>query len=69
MGSALQALGGLYGTVFAIYLTVLGWSVSTLYFQISIGGSSLWIGVASGLLVAMAAGFAVMGRYRKIPLV
>lgn len=68
MGAAFQALGGLYGAVLAVYLTVLGWSVATIYYQITLGGSMLWAGVACGLLAAMAAGFAVMGRHRKIPL-
>ena len=69
MGAAFRELGAFYGTVMMIYLTVLGWSVATLYYQVTLGHRALWIGVPIALLVAMVAGFAVMGHRRKVQLV
>jgi len=69
MGAAYRELGKLYGTIMMVYLTVLGWSVATLYYQITLGHSAVWIGVPIGLLIAMVSGFAVMGHRRKVQLV
>ncbi len=69
MGAAFRELGRYYGVVMMVYLTVLGWSIATLYFQITLGHSILWIAVPILLLVAMISGFAVMGRRRKIQLI
>jgi ferrous iron transport protein B len=68
MGAAFQALGKLYGVVLMVYLTLLGWSTSTLYYQITLGHSLLWGGVASGILAAMIIVFMIMGRYRRVPI-
>ena len=68
MGAAFNELGRLYGIILMVYLTVLGWSVATLYYQLTLGRQWLWIAVPCALLAAMAGGFALMGRYRRIPL-
>ena len=68
MGAAFRELGRYYGVVMMVYLTVLGWSVATLYYQIALAHSILWIVIPILLLVAMISGFAVMGRQRKIQL-
>lgn len=66
MGVAFRELGRFYGTVMMVYLTVLGWSVATLYYQITIGRQLLWIAVPAAMLLAMAASFKAMGYKRKI---
>jgi ferrous iron transport protein B len=66
MGTAYRELGRLYSAIMAVYLTVLGWSVATLYFQLSIGHSPVWTTVPIVLLLAMFGSFAVMGKKRKI---
>lgn len=68
MGAAFRELGRFYGTVMMVYLTVLGWSVATLYYQITLGHSALWISVPIVLLVSMFGGFGIMGRNRKLKL-
>lgn len=68
MGAAFRELGTRYGIVLMAYLTVLGWSVATLYYQLTLGHRALWIVVPCVLLIAMFAGFTIMGRRRRIPL-
>ena len=69
MGAAFRELGRFYGLVLMIYLTVLGWSVATLYYQVSAGHQWVWMATPCALLLAMSGGFYLMGRYRRIPLV
>ncbi len=69
MGAAFRELGRFYGLVMMVYLTVLGWSVATLHYQIALAREAVWIAVPVALLGAMAASFAIMGRRRKIPLI
>jgi len=66
MGAAFRELGRFYGIVLMVYLTVLGWSVATLYYQFTLGYQAVWIGIACFLLVAMFGGFWLIGRTRRI---
>jgi ferrous iron transport protein B len=66
MGAVFRELGKGYGTLMAVYLTVLGWSVATLYYQISMGHQPLWIAAPVILLCAMFASFWLMGRNRNL---
>jgi ferrous iron transport protein B len=68
MGVAFRELGRVYGLVLVVYLTVLGWSVATLYYQITIGRQWIWMATPCALLLAMSGGFYLMGRRRRIPL-
>ncbi|MGI5868014.1 MAG: ferrous iron transport protein B [Kiritimatiellia bacterium] len=69
MGAALRELGAFYGVVMMTYLTVLGWSVATLHYQITLAREPLWIAVPTLLLAAIVASFAIMGRRRKVRLI
>jgi ferrous iron transport protein B len=69
MGAAFRELGRLYGIILMVYLTVLGWSVATLYYQISLGHQWFWIVTPCLLLAGMAGSFYLMGRRRRVPLV
>jgi len=69
MGAAFRELGNFYGVVMMVYLTVLGWSVATLHYQIALAREPLWIAVPAALLAALVVSFAIMGRRRKIPLI
>ena len=66
LGAAYRELGRFYTTVFGVYLTALGWSVATLYYQITLGRQALWIAVAAGLLLAMFGSSAAIGKKRKV---
>lgn len=68
MGAAFHELGRFYGIVMMVYLSVLGWSVATLYYQIMLGHSLLWLVMPVVLMASLIGGFWVMGRRRKVRL-
>jgi ferrous iron transport protein B len=50
-------------TVFSvIYLTVLGWIVSTLFYQLTVGFQPLWIAVPLAMLSSIIVGMRVVGK-------
>lgn len=53
LGTAFRELGNFYGTVLAVIQTLLGWSLSVLLFQVTIGHSVLWIVVSSAILLSI----------------
>jgi len=69
MGAAFRELGRGYGLLLMGYLTVLGWSVATLYYQFTLGHQTVWILTACALLALMFGGFWLLGRKRKIQLI
>ena len=66
MGAAFRELGRFYGTLLAVYLTVLGWSVATLYYQLALGHQTVWILTPCALLGALFGGFWLLGRRHRI---
>ena len=60
LGAILREIGPGYGWLSVGYLTVLGWIVATLFYQLTVGRSPLWIGAA----LALAAG--IYGLFRLI---
>jgi ferrous iron transport protein B len=68
MGAAFRELGRFYGLVLIVYLTVLGWSVATFYYQVAAGHQWIWMATPCALLLAMSGGFYLMGRHRRVPL-
>ena len=68
-GVALKELGTFYGALFISYLTLLGWSVATVYHAVTVSHSVLWLSVGAGILVAMFGVFALIGRKRKVDMV
>ena len=64
MSTIIREIGPKFGALAMIYLTVLAWSVATLFFQIARGHSVLWMAVATGLVVLFIPIFnAVSGRW------
>lgn len=53
LGTAFRELGNFYGTVLAVIQTLLGWSLSVLLFQVTIGHSVLWIVVSLAMLLSV----------------
>ncbi len=66
LGTAFRELGWKYGLIFAGYLTLLGWVLATLFYQISLGHDTVFMAVAVVLFVAMIVSFYVMGKRRKV---
>jgi ferrous iron transport protein B len=53
-------------TVFSvIYLTALGWIVSTLFYQFTVGFQPLWIAVPLAMLLSIIVGLKVVGRQQS----
>ena len=64
-----KEIGKLYGAIFVGYLTVLGWSVATMYHAVMVSGSVPWLAVGAGLVAAMFGGFALFGRRHRVDMV
>jgi ferrous iron transport protein B len=64
-GAMAREIGSRYALVSALYLLVVAWSVATLFYQFTLGGSVLWVGVALGLLALMVLMFWMLGRRRS----
>ena len=65
LGTAFRELGRFYGTLMVVFQTIIGWSLSVLFFQLAVGGSALWIGVAATLLVGVVVALLLIGRDQK----
>lgn len=65
-GAAYRELGRFYASIFVGYLTVLGWCVATLYYQLIIAQQLLWIIIPILLLVAMYTSFWFIGKKKKV---
>lgn len=63
-----KEVGKFYGAVFVGYLTILGWSVATVYHAVMVSGSLLWGSVGVGLIMSLFALFALIGKKRRIDL-
>ena len=65
LGTAFRELGKFYGTLMVSFQTVIGWSLSVLFFQVTVGSSVLWISIATALLVAVIATLFIIGRRNR----
>ncbi len=65
-GAILKEIGWFYGILSVLYLTVLGWIVATIFYQLTIGHSLLWIMVASLVLILVGFMFYVIGRKKQM---
>ena len=66
LGTAFRELGRFYGTLMVTFQTIIGWSLSVLFFQLTVGGSALWISVSATLLVAVVVALLVLGKKKRI---
>ena len=68
-GVVFREIGKFYGTIFVGYLTLLGWSVATIYHAVMVSGSVLWLMIGGGILVAMFGGFWAYGRKHRVDMI
>jgi ferrous iron transport protein B len=68
-GVVFREIGKLYGTIFVGYLTLLGWSVATIYHAVMVSGSGMWLIIGTGILVAMFGGFWLYGKKHRVDMV
>jgi ferrous iron transport protein B len=62
LGAAAREIGGVMALFNAIYLTLLGWCVATLFYQITVGHQALFIVLPVLLLAMLMAGLVAAGR-------
>ncbi|SMF39331.1 ferrous iron transport protein B [Desulfovibrio gilichinskyi] len=68
IGATKQEMGGFYSGVMAMYCTALGWSVATLFYQITEGRNILYIGIALAILAAIYGTLKYLGTKESEPL-
>lgn len=62
LGAGVKELGSRLSVVLVTYLTLLGWSVATLYYQFTAGHQSIWIGVSVVILIFIMGSFRLLGK-------
>lgn len=65
MGTAFRELGRFYGTLMMVFQTVIGWSLSVLFFQVTCGHSTAWIFTSVALLAGVVVALVVIGRDQR----
>ena len=68
-GVVFREVGKWYGTIFVCYLTLLGWSVATIYHAVMVSHSSLWFCIGAGILAAMFGSFWCYGKRHRIDMI
>lgn len=65
MGTAFRELGRFYGTLMMVLQTVIGWSLSVLFFQVTCGHSVVLIVTSLVLLAGVVVALVVIGRDQR----
>ena len=68
-GVVFREVGTFYGSIFVGYLTVLGWSVATVYHAVMVTQSVFWLSVGLALPALMFGGFWLYGKNHKIDMI
>ena len=68
-GVVFREVGKWYGTIFVCYLTLLGWSVATIYHAVMVSHSSLWFCIGAGILATMFGSFWCYGKRHRIDMI
>jgi ferrous iron transport protein B len=69
MAIVVREIGWGYSSILFSYLTILGWCVATLYFQITTGHNPVWVITPCAILAGVAAAFYAIGRKTKVKMV
>lgn len=62
IGATRQEMGGFYSAVMAMYCTALGWSVATLFYQVTEGKNMIYIAIALAILGGIYATLKYLGN-------
>lgn len=65
MGTAFRELGRFYGMLMMVFQTIIGWSLSVLFFQITCGHSTAWIVTSVALLAGVVVSLVLIGRDQR----
>ncbi len=69
MATVVREIGWGYSAILVGYLTLLGWCVATLYFQITSAHQFLWIAIPCGIFAAIIATFYALGKYIRVRMI
>jgi ferrous iron transport protein B len=62
LGVSAREIGGKLAVLQAVYLTFIGWSVATLFYQLAAGHRAVWILVPLLMIGVLVAGLKIIGR-------
>lgn len=62
LGAAAREVGGVMALFNAVYLTLLGWCVATLFYQVTVGHQVLFIFIPVSILAILTAGLVAAGK-------
>lgn len=65
MGTAFRELGRFYGMLMMVFQTIIGWSLSVLFFQVTCGHSTAWIVTSVALLAGVVVSLVLIGRDQR----
>ena len=65
MGTAFRELGRFYGTLMMVFQTIIGWSLSVLFFQVTCGHSTAWIVTSVALLAGVVVSLVLISRDQR----
>ena len=65
MGTAFRELGRFYGTLMMVFQTIIGWSLSVLFFQVTCGHSTALIVTSVVLLAGVVVSLVLLGRDQR----
>lgn len=65
LAAAIKEMGNFFGTLLPVYLTVMAWIISTLYYQIAEGHSLFWIAVPLSLLALLFMTLKIIGMVKE----
>ncbi|WP_290742898.1 Fe(2+) transporter permease subunit FeoB [Fibrobacter sp. UBA4309] len=65
MGTAFRELGRFYGMLMMVFQTIIGWSLSVLFFQVTCGHSTAWIFTSVVLLAGVVVSLVLIGRDQR----
>ncbi|MFA6623097.1 MAG: Fe(2+) transporter permease subunit FeoB [Fibrobacteraceae bacterium] len=65
LGTAFREVGTFYGILLTMFQTLLGWSLATLFFQITVAHNAVWISASLGILGAIILSFILIGMHRR----
>ena len=68
-GVVFREIGKLYGAIFVGYLTLLGWSVATVYHAVMVSHSGMWLVAGTSILALMFGGFWLYGKRHRVDMI
>jgi ferrous iron transport protein B len=64
-GATVKETGVIFGILNAIYLTLLGWIVATLFYQVTVGHNILWIILPLAVMAVVIIGLYITGKIKQ----